>query len=74
MRKIKEIVGVKELRKNLELYIAEVTKGRSFMVLRRSKPVFSIGPVDTEENWVEAVDFTKIKTGGVKIEAVLSRL
>ena len=74
MRKIKEIVGVKELRKNLELYIAEVTKGRSFMVLRRSMPVFSIGPVDTEENWVEAVDLTKIKTGGVKIEEVLSRL
>ena len=69
-----EIIGVKELRQNLEEYIAQIAKGKSFMVIRRSKPVFNITPVNSQDNWEEAVDFTKIKKGGVKIEEVLSRL
>ena len=69
-----EIIGVKELRQNLEEYIAQIAKGKSFMVIRRSKPVFNITPVNLQDNWEEAVDFTKIKKGGVKIEEVLSRL
>jgi len=72
MRNQEEIVGVKELRQNLEQYIAQIAKGKSFMVIRRSKPVFNITPVNSEENWEEAVDFTKIKKGGVKIEGILS--
>ena len=69
-----KIIGVKELRQNMEEYIVQIAKGKSFMVIRRSKPVFNITPVNLEENWEEAVDFTKIKKGGVKIEEVLSRL
>jgi len=69
-----KIIGVKELRQNLEQYIAQIAKGKSFMVIRRSKPVFNITPVNLEENWEEMVDFTKVKKGGVKIEEVLARL
>jgi prevent-host-death family protein len=39
-------VGLKELRENMGKYIKEVQKGRTFIVLRRSKPVFKIVPVD----------------------------
>lgn len=67
-------VGVKELRENLEEYIHKIAKGRSFTVIRRSKPVFNITPINTDEDWEEVVDFTKIKKGGVKIEEMLSRL
>ena len=74
MQNKEEIIGVKQLRQNLDQYIAKIAKGKSFMVIRRSKPVFSITPVNTEENWEEVVDFTKIKKGGVKLEEILSRL
>ncbi|MCF6276617.1 MAG: type II toxin-antitoxin system prevent-host-death family antitoxin [Candidatus Magasanikbacteria bacterium] len=73
MQKTK-IIGVKELRENLEIYINKINKGESFTVVKRSKPVFNIVPIESSENWEEVVDFTKIKKGGVKIEDVLSRL
>lgn len=69
-----QIVGVKELRQNLDKYIDQVAKGKGFTVVRRSKPVFNIIPVNEQNDWEEVVDFTKIKKGGVKIEEVLSRL
>ena len=36
------IVGLKELRENIDSYISAVEKGRSFVVVRKSKPVFKI--------------------------------
>lgn len=74
MEKNKTIIGVKELRENLNDYIAQISRGASFMVVRRSKPVFNIAPVDGDAGWEEAADFTKIKKGGIKIEELLSRL
>ncbi|MCK5027399.1 MAG: type II toxin-antitoxin system prevent-host-death family antitoxin [Candidatus Pacebacteria bacterium] len=72
------IVGVKELRQNLDEYIAQVGKGKSFTVFRRSKPVFKITPVIPEEDmWETVIDFTKIKKGGVlltEVRQALSRL
>ena len=70
-----KIVGVKELRENLEVYISRVNKGESFTVVRRSKPVFVISPPGADEGiWERVIDFTKIKRGGVGIEDILSRL
>ena len=69
-----QIVGVKELRENLEVYIKEVKKGKSFTVVKRSMPVFKITPPEKEEGWETVVDFTKIRRGGVAIEGILSRL
>lgn len=70
-----KIIGLKELRENTENYIKAVEKkGDSFIVVRRSKPVFKISSVTEEGKWETVVDFTKIKKGGIKIEDVLSRL
>lgn len=74
MPQTSNIVGVKELRENLDAFIAQINKGASFIVVRRSKPVFNMTPVTTDEKWEEAADFTKIKKGGIKIEEILSRL
>ena len=40
------IVGLKELRENIDTYIEGVKKGRSFIVVRKSKPVFKISSLD----------------------------
>jgi len=52
------IVGLKELRTNTEAYIAQVRKGKSFIVVRRSKPVFKISSPDDESMWETVIDFT----------------
>lgn len=69
------IIGLKELRENVNEYIKQVKNGRCFTVVRRSKPVFSITPIDSEnECWEEVADFSKIKRGGVNIKDLLTRL
>ncbi len=68
------IVGLKELREQTENYITQINKGRSFIVVRKSKPLFKISPVEeAEEFWETMIDFTKIKKGGVSIKDLLSR-
>ncbi len=70
-----KIIGVKELRNNLEEYINKISKGQSFTVVKRSKPVFQIRPIEEDDGqWEEVVDFTKIKKGGVEISDLLSRI
>ncbi len=71
---MKRIVGLKELRENINTYVTKVQKGQSFTVVRKSKPLFTISPVDTEDMWEEVIDFTKIRKGGVPIEDILKRL
>lgn len=68
------IVGVKDLRQNLQKYINKVGRGESFTVVRRSKPVFKITPTEDESLWEPVIDFTKIKKGGIPIKELLSRL
>jgi prevent-host-death family protein len=69
------IIGLKELRENVETYITAVEKGRSFIVVRKSKPVFKISSIDeANDNWEQIIDFTKIKKGGIGIDQLLSRL
>lgn len=70
------IIGLKELRQKMPIFAKEVQKGRSFIVVKQSKPLFKISPLnqETEEQWEEVIDFTKIKKGGVKLEEILSRL
>ncbi len=70
-----DIVGIKQLRSNLNHYIDQVKKGQSFTVIKRSKAVFKITPVSlAEPEWEEAVDFTKLKKGGIAISELLTRL
>lgn len=55
------IVGLKELRENMEVYIKRVNKGESLTVFRRSTPLFQIAPIDEDDdgNWETIVDFVK---------------
>ena len=70
-----KIIGLKDLRENTDTYLAQIKRGRSFLVLRRSEPVFRISPVDeADELWERVIDFTKIKKGGVPLNQVLARL
>lgn len=71
------IVGVKELRQNLDKYISQVNQGRTLTVVRRSRPVFKITPVDEwgdEGMWETVVDFTEINPKGVPVKDVLKAL
>ncbi len=69
------IIGLKELRENTDFYINAVKRGRSFVVVRKSKPVFRISAADQDEGlWETVIDFTKIRKGGVPIDEILSRL
>lgn len=71
------IIGLKELRQNTEKYINAIKRGRSFTVVRRSKPVFKIMAVDEwgdEGDWKTVIDFTKMRKGGVPADEVLRTL
>jgi len=71
------IIGLKELRENTEKYISAVKRGRSFTILRRSKPVFKITPVDEwgdEGVWETVIDFREIDPRGVPADRVLKAL
>ncbi len=68
------IVGLKKLRENVEFYISRIEQGESFVVVRRSKPVFKISPPENDDAWESVIDFTKIQQGGVEITDLLSCL
>lgn len=68
------IVGLKDLRENTELYISKVEKGQSFIIVRRSKPIFKLAPIEDESSWETVVDFTSIKKGGVSVKDVINHL
>ena len=67
-------VALKELRENMVSYSDRVAKGESFVVFKRSKPLFKLSPIDSDEQWEEVVDFSKLKKGGVEITQLLKRL
>ena len=39
-------VGLRALRENMDKYVERLSKGESFLVLRKSTPVFKMEPVD----------------------------
>lgn len=68
------IIGVKELRTNLNQYIDQVRKGTTLTIVKRSKAVFKIVPMEEDEQWEQVVDFTTFRKGGVSISHLLDRL
>lgn len=70
------IIGLKELRLNTKKYISHVSKGESFIIVRRSKPIFKLVPFDEDDDsiWETVVDFTTIRKGGVPAELVLESI
>lgn len=76
-QKIKQktnMIGFKDLREHAEKYIKQVEKGQSFTVLRRSKPIFKISPVETEDVWESIIDFTELDPEGVSASEILKKL
>lgn len=74
---VRGIIGLKELRENMGAYIKHAEQGKSFTVVRRSRPIFRLVPVDVwgdEGSWETAVDFRKINPRGVPIDDVIASL
>ncbi len=64
------LVSLKDLRTKLTNYTKLVSeKGASFIVLKKSKPVFKIVPIE-EDSWETVVDFTAISNKGVSFADV----
>jgi prevent-host-death family protein len=74
MKHMTNIIGLKELRLNVTKYTREVARGRSFIVVRQSKPLFKITPIAEEDSWETVIDFTKIKKGGVPVEDIVTAI
>lgn len=55
-----KIAGLKQLRENTEQYISAVREeGDSFIIIRRSRPVFKIVPLSEEDEiWEDVADYT----------------
>lgn len=70
---MKNLIGLKALRQDVTKYARRVAQGESFIVLKKSRPIFKITPVE-DGAWEEVIDFTKIRRGGVRMQDVLSRL
>ena len=71
------IIGLKDLREKTEKYIHKIQEGKSFTVVRKSKPIFKISPVDTwgdEGSWKTVADFTDIDSRGVDARDILKSL
>lgn len=71
---MEKLIALKDLRLNMEKYATAVKAGESFIVLKQSKPLFKITPIDEDESWEEVINFTKIKKGGVDMDALLASL
>lgn len=71
---MKNTIGLKELRENMENWINQIQKGKSFTVIRKSRPVFKIVPPETEEQWETVIDFTVINKNGISAEKILREL
>ena len=69
------VIGLKQLRENAENYITEVKRGKSFLVVRKSKPVFLLVPPEEHESqWETVIDFTKFYRKGIPARELLKKL
>lgn len=72
---MENLIGLKELRENVDEYIAEVKRGKSFIVVRRSRPVFKMSPPDDDSGlWETVVDFTEFYKNGIPAKQLLKKL
>ena len=67
-----QIIGLKEFRLDTEKYINEIEKGASFVVVKRSKPVFKLTRI--EEEWETIADFSHLPGGGISGKELLKAL
>jgi len=67
-------IGLRELRENTQSVTNKVKKGESFIVFKKSTPLFKVVPLKEDEQWETVIDFTKIKKGGIDIKDLLTRI
>lgn len=70
---MENIITLKNLRENMQDYAEKVKQGYSFIVFKKSQPLFKVSPIE-EGQWEEVIDFTKITKGGIDIKELLQRL
>ena len=51
-----------------------LSKGQSFTVVKRSKPIFQLNPINDEGRWHTIVDLTEVDNNGVDADELLSVL
>jgi len=71
---MENLIALKDLRLNMDKYANKVKAGESFVVLKQSKPLFKITPINEDNNWEEVINFAKLKKGGVSIDELLAVL
>lgn len=71
---MESLIALKDLRLNMDKYATAVKAGKSFIVLKQSKPLFKLSPVDEDGSWEEVINFANIKKGGVNIDELLAAL
>ena len=72
---MEQIIGLKKLREDINYYASAVKRGKSFIVVRKSKPLFKVTPLEEgEDQWEEVVDFTTINKNGVSAKKILQTL
>ena len=74
MKPTDTFVSLKQLREQFPKYIDQVAEGHSFTVLKRSKPIFKLTPIQETGEWETIADFTAIDPAGVSAEDVLKHL
>ena len=67
-----QIVPFKEFRLNALKYITALEKGQSFLVIKRSRPVFRLEPIG--EMWETIGDFSSVRGGGISAKKLLKAL
>ncbi len=74
LKNMEKIVALNDLRLKMNYYAEQVKDGNSFVIVKRSNPLFKIVPIESEDKWEEVIDFTKINKGGINIDDILQRL
>jgi len=70
---MENIIGLKELRQNMDHFAQMTKKGQSFLVIKRSRPLFKITPINQTSDGVESVvDF--LQTGANDVNKTLKPL
>ena len=78
MKTTEKIIGLKVLRENMEKYIGEVRRGKSFVVVRRSQPVFKVTPAVDEWGdegvWEKILDLTRGQDKSLSASELLKKI
>lgn len=75
-----QIIGVKQLYKNLKTISNKVAKGESFIVVKRSKPIFRVIPYQEEKRKkytlkdLKNLQFEKLKSGHEKLSEKIDEI